>query len=223
MQNSISVILHYFIGVGAFFAFILALLFPKGSLSHRIAGSVAVGLYFLVMLSGLLAGVRHHFYKDNTLKMMLWMQTFFAFTLIVQGISAQRNKGELTKIKLLNLQLATAAFVFAICTAVVGGLVSQSISCLLGIMVALFTAKNFVVFYLGTPTKNSWIYFHSSAMITSGALLLLNGTGFFGVHDVLDLEGVVSWSRVLKSIAPFFIFVEMIDYWLYKKYFAFSK
>ena len=218
MENSISAAIHYFISVGAFLFFLLALIFRKGKSLHKNTGKIAVIFYVLVILSGLLTGLLNTFYKDSTLKMMLWMQTFFAIALLVQGVSALKTKGDNEKFKRMNLPLLFISILLAAFTAIAGLRALQPISSAFSIMILFFALKNFVTLYSLKYQNTYRIYFHSSAMITAGAMLLLNGTGFFGIHDVLDAVGSVSLTFVLRSLVPFFVIVLALDLWLYRKF-----
>lgn len=217
-DNNWWVMGHYFIGLAAFAVFGLAAVSRKGQWIHKNSGRIFMILYGVLVFSGMLSGILYRFYDDQSIKFMLWAQSVFSVSLIVQGYSAARLKRAHNRLQRLNTPFIVFAGLMAIITLFYGGYNMQSISTSLGVMMLLILGKN--LFWLRHKNAASfpWMYFHSTAMITAGLFLAFNATGFLGVHRVLDDQGWVPWGRVWISFGGFILVLAAVELYLYRRF-----
>jgi hypothetical protein len=211
MQENFLVISHYFIGLGTLLFFLLALISPKGKPLHKLFGKLFLMTYSILIVFGFLAGTKYDFFEDKSLKFMLWAQAVFCISLLILGYSSIRYKHRPVFFQKLNLVSTLTSILVSISVLILGIIKAQPISislCSSFILISLCFLR-FIFKHQNKPINH--LYYHATAFVTAGVFLTYNATGFYGIHDVYDVQGYVNWSRTLKSFVWLFTLLTAIN------------
>ena len=215
--DNLLVMSHYFFGISTFLIFAFNFFNRKGSRLHQFSGRLYLVFFLILVLLGLISGAKEEFYDDRSIKLMLWIQSFFTLVLVYHAWQSGYNKKHNLRDNKLVIFLICLTMLLAGFAVVVGILKGQSITTGMCVVLIILAMKLLLL-----PKWNhklyDRVYQHASAMGLTGLFLIWHASGFFGIHDVLDKMGEVSWLRAFASFGVFMVLVGLGEFYIIKRF-----
>lgn len=160
--------------------------------------------------------ILYDLYPSVHIEYMLLAESWWGAALLFRSVLAVRIKKFSPRVRLINIVFSGVSLLIGMGLIIDGIMVGFNVLIGMGIFIGLAAIREVIILMRQSPLTFRWRPEHYYGMLVSCLLLPFNGTGFFGIRDIFDMQGDVPLPRVFLSYLPFCVLILGIDifhYW----------